>query len=411
MTDMFDAIVVGGGPSGATAANDLALAGRKVLLLDRAGRIKPCGGAVPPRLLKDFDVPLDQLCARATSARMVAPSNKAVDMPVGDGFVGLVDREVFDEFLRTRAATNGATRIDGTFEALERDADGTAVIAYRPKGAARGSEPVKVRGKVIIGCDGGNSAVARAALPANEKPHFVSAYHEVIESPPEGWHGFEGGRCDIFYQGHLSPDFYAWIFPHGDKTSVGVGSAVKGFEMRDAVARLRQQTGLDQFKTIRVEGAPIPLKPRKRWDNGKDVVVAGDAAGVVAPASGEGIFYAMTAGRFAAEAAGTFLDTGDAAALKTARKRFMKLHGQVFMVLGMMQWFWYRSDNMRERFVKLCEDKDIQQLTWEAYMNKELVKKRPMAHVKIFIKDTGQLLGALFSGKKRDAAATGIAKA
>jgi geranylgeranyl reductase len=404
MTEMFDAIVVGGGPSGATAANDLALAGHKVLLLDRAGRIKPCGGAVPPRLLKDFDVPLDQLCARATSARMVAPSNKAVDMPVGDGFVGLVDREVFDEFLRVRATKNGATRIDGTFEALERDADGTAVVAYRPKGAPRGGEPVKVRGKVILGCDGGNSAVARAALPANEKVPFVSAYHEVIESPPEGFRGFEGGRCDIYYQGHLSPDFYAWIFPHGDKTSVGVGSAVKGFAMREAVAELRKATGLDEFKTIRVEGAPIPLKPRKRWDNGKDVIVAGDAAGVVAPASGEGIFYAMTAGRFAAESASELLRTGDPAALKTARKRFMKLHGQVFMVLGMMQWFWYRSDNMRERFVKLCRDPDIQQLTWEAYMNKELVRKRPMAHVKIFIKDTGQLIGALFSGGRKSGA-------
>ena len=406
MTEMFDAIVVGGGPSGATAANDLALAGHKVLLLDRAGRIKPCGGAVPPRLLKDFDVPLDQLCARATSARMVAPSNKAVDMPVGDGFVGLVDREVFDEFLRVRATKNGATRIDGTFEALERDADGTAVVAYRPKGAPRGGEPVKVRGKVILGCDGGNSAVARAALPANEKVPFVSAYHEVIESPPEGFRGFEGGRCDIYYQGHLSPDFYAWIFPHGDKTSVGVGSAVKGFAMREAVAELRKATGLDEFKTIRVEGAPIPLKPRKRWDNGKDVIVAGDAAGVVAPASGEGIYYAMTAGRLAAESASELLRTGDPAALKTARKRFMKLHGQVFFVLGMMQWFWYRSDNMRERFVKLCRDPDIQQLTWEAYMNKELVRKRPMAHVKIFIKDTGQLIGALFSGgRKSDAEA------
>jgi geranylgeranyl reductase len=406
MTEMFDAIVVGGGPSGATAANDLALAGHKVLLLDRAGRIKPCGGAVPPRLLKDFDVPLDQLCARATSARMVAPSNKAVDMPVGDGFVGLVDREVFDEFLRVRATKNGATRIDGTFETLERDADGTAVVAYRPKGAARGGEPVKVRGKVILGCDGGNSAVARAALPANEKVPFVSAYHEVIESPPEGFRGFEGGRCDIYYQGHLSPDFYAWIFPHGDKTSVGVGSAVKGFAMREAVAELRKATGLDEFKTIRVEGAPIPLKPRKRWDNGKDVIVAGDAAGVVAPASGEGIYYAMTAGRLAAESASELLRTGDPAALKTARKRFMKLHGQVFFVLGMMQWFWYRSDNMRERFVKLCRDPDIQQLTWEAYMNKELVRKRPMAHVKIFIKDTGQLIGALFSGgRKSDAEA------
>jgi geranylgeranyl reductase len=401
MTEMFDAIVVGGGPSGATAANDLALAGHKVLLLDRAGRIKPCGGAVPPRLLKDFEVPLDQLCARATSARMVAPSNKAVDMPVGDGFVGLVDREVFDEFLRVRATKNGATRIDGTFETLERDPDGTAVVAYRPKGAPRGGQPVKVRGKVILGCDGGNSAVARAALPANEKVPFVSAYHEVIESPPEGFRGFEGGRCDIYYQGNLSPDFYAWIFPHGDKTSVGVGSAVKGFAMREAVAELRKATGLDEFKTIRVEGAPIPLKPRKRWDNGKDVIVAGDAAGVVAPASGEGIYYAMTAGRLAAESAAELLRTGDPAALKTARKRFMKLHGQVFMVLGMMQWFWYRSDNMRERFVKLCRDPDIQQLTWEAYMNKELVRKRPMAHVKIFIKDTGQLIGALFSGARK----------
>ena len=406
MSEMFDAVVVGGGPSGATAADDLARAGHKVLLLDRAGRIKPCGGAVPPRLLKDFEVPLDQLCARATSARMVAPSNTAVDMPVGDGFVGLVDREVFDEFLRVRATQNGATRIDGTFEALERDTDGTAVIAFRPKGAARGSEQVKVRAKVVIGCDGGNSAVARAALPANEKVPFVSAYHEVIESPPEGFRGFEGGRCDIYYQGDLSPDFYAWIFPHGDKTSVGVGSAVKGFAMRDAVARLREQTGLDGFKTIRVEGAPIPLKPRKRWDNGKDVIVAGDAAGVVAPASGEGIFYAMTAGRLAAESAAELLRTGDPAALKTARKKFMKAHGQVFMVLGMMQWFWYRSDNMRERFVKLCRDPDIQMLTWEAYMNKELVRKKPMAHVKIFIKDTTQLLGALLSGNKTDAKAS-----
>jgi geranylgeranyl reductase len=400
MIETFDAIIVGGGPSGATAADDLARAGRKVLLLDRAGRIKPCGGAVPPRLLKDFEVPLEQLCARATSARMVAPSNKAVDMPVGDGFVGLVDREVFDEFLRVRATTNGATRIDGTFEALERDADGTAVVCYRPKDAPRGGAPVKVRGRVVIGCDGGNSAVARAALPANEKVPFVSAYHEVIESPPEGFRGFEGGRCDIYYQGNLSPDFYAWIFPHGDKTSVGVGSAVKGFAMRDAVARLREQTGLDAFKTIRVEGAPIPLKPRKRWDNGKDVIVAGDAAGVVAPASGEGIYYAMTAGRLAAESAAELLRTGNPAALKTARKKFMKAHGKVFMVLGIMQWFWYRSDNMRERFVKLCEDPDIQQLTWEAYMNKELVRKKPMAHVRIFIKDTKQLFGALFSGGK-----------
>ncbi len=63
---------------------------------------------------------------------------------------------------------------------------------------------------------------------------------------------------------------------------------------------------------MRREGAPIPLKPLPRWDNGRDVVLAGDAAGVVAPASGEGIYYAMTGGRLAAEAVAACLATGDA---------------------------------------------------------------------------------------------------
>ena len=55
--EVFDMVVVGGGPAGATAANDLANLGRKVALIDRSGRIKPCGGAIPPRLIKDFEIP------------------------------------------------------------------------------------------------------------------------------------------------------------------------------------------------------------------------------------------------------------------------------------------------------------------------------------------------------------------
>jgi geranylgeranyl reductase len=390
--ETFDAVVVGGGPSGATAATDLARAGRRVALLDREGRIKPCGGAVPPRLLSDFDVPLDLLVARATSARMIAPSARAVDMEVG-GFVGMVDRDVFDAWLRDRAAMAGATRIAGTFERLERDPDGTAVVCYRPKGAPRGSAPARIRARAVLGCDGGRSGVARAAIPGGGDVPFVAAYHEVIESPKDGSADFDPHRCDVWYQGRLSPDFYAWVFPHGAQTSVGVGSARKGFPLREAVATLRRDTGLDRAATVRSEGAPIPLKPLKRWDNGRDVIVAGDAAGVVAPASGEGIYYAMTAGRFAAQSVDSFLASGDARQLAAARKRFMKAHGTVFWILGIMQYFWYSSDKRRERFVKICEDPDVQQLTWDAYMNKELVRAKPAAHARIFFKDLGHLMG------------------
>ena len=97
ISEIFDVVVVGGGPSGATAAHDLANLGRNVLLLDRAGRIKPCGGAIPPRLIRDFDIPDHLLVARVNSARMVSPSDKQVDMPIDGGFVGMVNRDEFDE--------------------------------------------------------------------------------------------------------------------------------------------------------------------------------------------------------------------------------------------------------------------------------------------------------------------------
>ena len=141
------------------------------------------------------------------------------------------------------------------------------------------------------------------------------------------------------------------------------------------------------------EGAPIPLKPLPRWDNGRDVVLAGDAAGVVAPSSGEGIYYALFGGRLAAQAVDQFLATGNPKALAGARKAFMKTHGNVFRILGMMQHYWYADDSRRERFVSICRDPDVQELTWDAYMNKELVRAKPLAHVRIFFKNLAHLTG------------------
>jgi len=128
----YDVVVVGGGPSGATAAEDLARSGRKVALLDKAGRIKPCGGAIPPRLIADFDIPDDFLVAKITTARMISPTGRRVDIPIENGFVGMVDREDFDEFLRERAAGAGAVRLTGTYLRIDRDATGSAVV-YRDK--------------------------------------------------------------------------------------------------------------------------------------------------------------------------------------------------------------------------------------------------------------------------------------
>ena len=397
MPEIFDAVVVGGGPSGATAAHDLALKGFRVALLDKAGRIKPCGGAIPPRLVRDFDIPDELIVAKISAARMVSPSAREVDMPIDGGYVGMVDREHFDEWLRARAAGAGAVRITGQGLGVTRR-DGHAVLAYEAPDAAEDAPAQEIHARYVIAADGARSPLARQEIKGGDKVKCVFAYHEIIRTPAEG---VDGSRCDVYYRGTLSPDFYAWIFPHGDTISVGTGSAAKGFSLRSAVRDLRGLTGLAGAQTVRREGAPIPMKPLKRWDNGRDVILAGDAAGVVAPASGEGIYYAMLGGREAATAIGELLATGDVRALAATRKRYMKAHGQVFMILGIMQHFWYRSDKRREGFVAMCNDKDVQRLTWDAYLNKRLGKPDHMAHLKIFLKDTAHLLGLAPSRPKQ----------
>jgi geranylgeranyl reductase len=395
MSKIYDVVVVGGGPCGAMAAESLAQKGHSVLLVDPDNRIKPCGGAIPSRALADFAIPEAQLVARANAARIIAPSGKRVDMTIGDiGYVGMVDRATFDPYLRKRAAAAGAERFSGKLDGLIEGTDGMLELTMSSTAKDAVPDPINIRARRVIGADGANSAVRRLMFPASKKPPYVFAYHEIVESPSGADETiFKADRCDVIYDGRISPDFYGWVFPHGGHTSIGTGTAVKGHNIRDATRALKISAGLGDCRVIRREGAPLPLKPMKKWDNGRNVLLAGDAAGTVAPSSGEGIYYAMLCGRLSADAVHHSLVAGDGRALAEARRTFMRAHGRVFMILGIMQKIWYRNDRLREKFVAMCADPDVQRLTWESYLNKKLVRRDPLAHIRVFLKDLAQLFG------------------
>ncbi len=213
-------------------------------MLDRDGRIKPCGGAIPPRAVIDFAIPDSQIVARINTARMVSPTGRTVDIPIENGYVGMVDREHFDEFLRVRAAKAGAERLTGTYLRIERDADGTHVI-YRDKVS---SEERRLTTKLVIGADGARSVVARTEVPGGSTIPYVIAYHEIIKAPAPAEAAnadYDPTRCDVIYDGRISPDFYGWVFPHGAHASIGMGTGIDGVDLKKATADLRASCGPD----------------------------------------------------------------------------------------------------------------------------------------------------------------------
>ena len=291
-----------------------------------------------------------------------------------------------------RPAPSGAT---GLFERFERDADGTPSCILRSAPATATRDEKRSARARVIGADGALSAVG-AAVPARRRPaalcvclsrdrSFAAAGRRI--SMARAATSIIAARCR-----RISTAGY---FPHGDTVSVGTGSAQQGvFPARLGRRACATRAGLAGAETIRREGAPIPLHPLPRWDDGRSVLLAGDAAGVVAPASGEGIYYAMIGGRLAAEAV-------DESPRDRRRPRAapgaQALHEDAWHACS-GSWAscngsGIRNDRRRERFVSICRDRDVQKLTWDAYMNKELVRAKPIAHAQIFFKNLAHLVG------------------
>jgi geranylgeranyl reductase len=393
--------VVGSGPAGSCAAETLAKAGIETYLFERKlDYAKPCGGAIPLCMVKEFDLPPEIIDRQVRKMKMISPSNREVDINLinQDEYIGMCRREVMDGFLRDRAEKLGANLINATVHKVDIPAgksDPYTIHYVDHTGEVAQGVTKTLKVDLIVGADGANSRIAKD-MGAGDY-NYAIAFQERIRLPQDKM-AYYNELAEMYVGDDVSTDFYAWVFPKYDHVAVGTGTMhinkarIKQFQ---AGIRARASEKLAGGEIIKIEAHPIPEHPRPRRVVGR-IALVGDAAGYVTKSSGEGIYFAAKSGRMCAEAIVEAANGGaripTEADLKVYLKRWDKKYGLTYKVLDILQNVFYRSDATREAFVEMCDDMDVQKLTFDSYLYKTVVPANPFTQLKITAKTLGSLI-------------------
>jgi len=288
----LDAIVVGAGPAGSTAARELAAAGARVLVLDRAAfpRYKACGGGIPLRTERLLPFPISSVIEQSVDRIEVTYRGRRAFVRRSRGpFAHMVMRDRFDALLLEHAQRAGAR--------------------FRPRSTVR---EVDLEGGVLVRCEDGFSASARFLICADGAHSPVgrraglgqgiaecAAWEVEVRRSPGCPPRDRTAVIDLGYH----PWGYAWLFPKNAVESFGI------ILPRDQAATMKERTaafaaarGAGRRAVDIARGHKIRFRRGHEPIAGNRALLAGDAAGLADEFTGEGIFYAIESGRIAARA-------------------------------------------------------------------------------------------------------------
>ena len=331
MSNTYDVIVAGAGPAGSTAARLLARNGARVLMLDKAAfpRDKPCGGGITFRADAANDLDLSPVTEREIYGGRFSSDLKRPFTRTNDTLLArMTQRRRLDAYLAEQAAVAGAEFRDGS---------GVREISFDGRTTRVAANEDVYEAPILIGADGVNGMTSRSLglRPAGEHAVALEANYPITDALAEEW----GHLIGLDLGG--TPGGYCWVFPKGDHLNIGVGGWTNiGPELRPRLDAYTRFVGLDPANLEGHRGYRLPLRREGEPVVRGNTMLVGDAAALVDPLSGEGIWAAFVSGRLAAEEAAKYLsgNVGNVTGYQRSLERVM--HDEIIAsrrLMGMLQ--------------------------------------------------------------------------
>ncbi len=300
---VYDVIIAGAGPAGAVLAYPLTQRGLSVRVIEKARmpRYKTCGGGLTFKAIQNlpFDVsPTYEV--KAAGGTMAYADREMIRLELERPIAWLIMRNKFDHYLVQQAVQSGAVFSDGlTVKGYE--TVGAGIKVHTTKGSFKSN--------MLVGADGVNSVISRSAGLLTHRNVGIAIEAEL--AVPDSVLQEQGAYATLDF-GALSYG-YGWIFPKSDHLSVGVYHARPGKAAnikQDLQNYIKMNPVLNENKPISIRGHHIPLGRKRKKLNKNRVILIGDAANLVDPWLGEGIFYAIESASIAAEVITDYFENG-----------------------------------------------------------------------------------------------------